>query len=351
VLSSSKISVLHVGSFLSRSGYNLSFIEELADQMELAGWNIYRTSDTESQPIRLARIATTCWLRRHDYEVAHIAVYSGRAFILAEVASWIICASGRPLVLSLHGGNLPSFARRWPRRVKNLLSLATVVTTPSTYLWEEMRAYRNDLQVLPNSLEVRNYHFEPSLQVKAQLVWLRAFHKDYNPSLAPKVLALLVDDFPDARLTMVGPDKGDGSLQAMEQAASNLGVSDRITLPGGVPKQEVPEWMAKGDIFLNTTNIDNTPISILEAMGCGRCIVSTDVGGIPYLLKHEHNALLVPPDDADAMAAAVRRILVEPGLASLLSRNARQTAEEFDWANILPQWELLITSVANGCTL
>jgi glycosyltransferase involved in cell wall biosynthesis len=103
--------------------------------------------------------------------------------------------------------------------------------------------------------------------------------------------------------------------------------------------------MSQGDIFLNTTNVDNTPVSVLEALACGLCVVSTDVGGIPYLLEHEEDALLVPPDDAEAMAAAVRRVLTEPGLAERLSRNARKKAEGFDWSVVLPQWERLLLEV------
>jgi glycosyltransferase involved in cell wall biosynthesis len=103
--------------------------------------------------------------------------------------------------------------------------------------------------------------------------------------------------------------------------------------------------MDQGDIFLNTTNVDNTPISVLEAMACGLCVVSTNAGGIPYLLEHERDALLVPPDDAQAMARAVHRILTEPGLAESLSENARRKVEQFDWCAVLPQWERLFSLV------
>jgi len=106
--------------------------------------------------------------------------------------------------------------------------------------------------------------------------------------------------------------------------------------------------MAKGDIFLNTTNVDNAPVTVLEAMASGLCVVSTNVGGIPYMLEDEQDALLVPPDDAEAMAAAVRRVLTEPRLAESLSRNARHKAERSDWAVVLPQWETLLAAVAEG---
>jgi glycosyltransferase involved in cell wall biosynthesis len=147
---------------------------------------------------------------------------------------------------------------------------------------------------------------------------------------------------------MVGPDKGDGSLQIVKRMAAEMGVMDRVSLPGGVPKSEVPRWMNRNDIFLNTTHVDNRPISVLEAMACGLCIVSTNVGGIPSLLKHEQNALLVPPDDHEAMAAAIEQILTEPGLAGRLSQNARTDAERYDWSVVLPQWESLIMSLVKG---
>jgi glycosyltransferase involved in cell wall biosynthesis len=70
--------------------------------------------------------------------------------------------------------------------------------------------------------------------------------------------------------------------------------------------------------------------------------VSTNVSGIPYLLEHEKDALLVPPDNAEAMAEAVRRLLKEPGLVNRLSYNALKKVEQFSWTIILPQWESLL---------
>jgi glycosyltransferase involved in cell wall biosynthesis len=106
----------------------------------------------------------------------------------------------------------------------------------------------------------------------------------------------------------------------------------------------VADWLNHGDVFLNTTNEDNTPVSVLEAMACGLCVVSTEVGGIPHLLAHEVDSLLVPPNDVTAMAAAVRRVLTERGLAEKLSRNGRLKTEQFDWSVVMPQWKELLTT-------
>jgi len=298
--------------------------------------------------VRLLDMISTVLRRKHEYAVAQVDVYSGMAFFWAEVVCHILHWIDKPYVLTLHGGNLPSFAKRWPRRVRNLLRSAAAVTTPSSYLLNHMSLYKSALRLLPNPLDLNAYKFSQREQVKPNLVWLRAFHSIYNPSLAPKVLASLVNKFPDIYLTMIGPDKSDGSLQEMQKLAKELGVADRIRLPGSIARAEVPSWINKSDIFLNTTNVDNSPVSVVEAMACGLCVISTNAGGIPNLLEHEHDSLVVPLDDPEAMAMAVRCVLTEPGLAKQLSRNARLKAERFDWSVILPQWQALLTSVAEA---
>jgi glycosyltransferase involved in cell wall biosynthesis len=80
-------------------------------------------------------------------------------------------------------------------------------------------------------------------------------------------------------------------------------------------------------------------------MASGLAVISTDVGGLPYVLADGEDSLLVRPDDAGAMAGAVLRLLTEPGLSERLSRSARRKAGSFDWAKLLPRWQRLLNSV------
>lgn len=341
-----KPGLLLIGNFLGATRGTPSVSEELARQLTASGWPVLTTS---TQPGRLARVSDmlmTVWRQRHAYQVAHIEVYSGAAFVWAELAGALLRWLGKPYVLTLHGGNLPAFARRWPTRIRHLLNKAAAVTTPSRYLFEQIKPYRADLHLLPNPLTLSAYSFTRRQRLRPRLIWLRAFHNIYNPTLAIRVLAALAREFQDVHLTMTGPDKGDGSLPALKREASRLGVRERLTLNAAVPKAEVATALAPHDIFLNTTNVDNTPVSVLEAFACGLCVVSTNAGGIPYLLEHEQDALLVPPNDDVAMTEAVRRLLTDSDLAARLSRQARNKAEQFDWPRILPQWETLLTNVA-----
>jgi glycosyltransferase involved in cell wall biosynthesis len=341
-----KKSIILIDNFLSSASGTVSIGETLALKFSAAGWQILTVSAKTNRLSRLIDMLSTIWLQRRCYTLAHVSVYSGAAFLWAEAVRCGLQMLKKPYVLTLHGGNLPAFSRRWPSMVRALLQSAAAVTTPSGYLLKEMRAYRRDLYMIPNPLDLQSYPFRLRAQPQPRLVWLRAFHAIYDPQMAPQVVSILAPEFPDIQLVMVGPDKRDGSIQTVQQAIKALGATDQITIQGKVPKSEVPWCLNRGDIFLNTSTIDNLPVSVLEAMASGLCVVSTNVGGIPYLLKHEEDALLVHPNDAEAMAAAVRRILLEPGLASRLSQNARRKAEQFDWSIILPQWEELLTAVA-----
>ena len=338
--------VLLVSNFLSDSR-TPCVAEALAVRLRARHWSVLTTSSQQNKALRLLDMVQTIWRRRHEYDVAQVDVYGTLAFVFAEVSCAALRLAGKPYVLTLHGGTLPDRGRRSPRRMRRLLRSAAAVTVPSRYLLERMAPYRQDLTLLPNAIDVPASGHRTRRRIAPRLVWIRSFHRLYNPCLAVHTLRLLSRDVADARLTMLGPDKGDGSLAETEQLARSEGLSSRVELPGRCDKRDVPRWLESGDIFLNTANADNAPVSVLEAMASGLCVVSTNVGGMPYLLEHERDALLVPPDDPGAMAAAVRRLLAEPELAETISVGARRKAEQCDWPRVLDEWQHILDAAAN----
>jgi glycosyltransferase involved in cell wall biosynthesis len=343
-------SVLIIGNFLSQSIGNRSVCEDLAERLPKYGWQVSTTSHWPGRIRRLVDMLSTAWRTREHYWIAQVDLYSGPAFFWAAAVCALLRMLHKPYVLTLHGGNLPEFSRRRPWMTKKLLQSAAAVTAPSGYLLEEMSEYRADIQVLPNAITLSNYPFVPRNGARPRLVWVRAFHHIYHPELAVRVLARLKDKFPEIERTMAGPDKGDGSFEATQALAKELGVEKQIKLLGRIPKNEIAKWINAGDIFLNTSSVDNTPVTVLEAMACGACVVTTKVGGIPYLCSHGTDSMLGPAGDVTAMAANVARVLSEPELASSLSRNARSRVELLDWSAILPRWSALLCSVASQMT-
>lgn len=293
-------------------------------------------------------MVATIWRFRREYSVAYLEVYSGRAFFWAETCAFVLRILNKPIIAVLHGGGLPDFAKRWPKRVSNLLRHAEIVATPSRFVRFSLCHYRADIVLLPNAIDLTAYRFHLRSAAAPRMAWLRAFHSIYAPQTATQVLGLLVNEFPEIDLVMYGPDKNDGTFRIARAIAESAGVAAQVHTPGAIVKSDVPLKLGEHDIFLNTTTAESFGVSVVEAAALGMCIVTTNVGELPYIWTHEYDALLVPPNDPEAMAAAVRRILTEPGLAERLSRNARKTAEQFDWSVILPQWEALLTDVAEG---
>lgn len=340
--------VLIVGNFLHAATGTFGVCEELATQLAAANWRVLTTSHYRPRLVRLADMLWTVWARRASYAVAQVDVYSGPSFIWAEAVCWLLRRLHKPYVLTLHGGALPEFAATRAPRVRRLLASAAAVTTPSGYLSAAMAPYRDDLVVQPNPIAAARYHFRPRRELLPRLLWVRGFHTMYNPVLALRVVAELRDQWPGIRLVMVGPDRGDGAYGRTVQAARELGVTDCVEFRGAVAKWDLPAVFAEGDIFLNTTNVDNTPVTVVEALASGLCVVSTSVGGIPYLLHDGRDALLVPAGDLPAMTAAVRRLLTTPALAEQLSAAGRQNAVARDWSALLPRWEHLLRQAAAG---
>lgn len=334
--------LLLAGNHLSARGGSRGPIEDLAEKLSARGYSCRCVSSLRNGVLRGADMLISALALRSSYDAAVVDLYSGRAFLWGEAISIVLKAMGRPFIMTLHGGGLPEFSASRKDRVIRCLSRAALVTAPSRYLLERMSSYRADIRLLPNPVNVAAYSFRERDGSSLRLIWVRAFHRIYNPEMAARVMTML----PGAQLTMVGGDRGDGTFVKTAAAARESGVIDRIQFAGSVKRDEVGSYLQQADIFINTTNYDNTPVSVIEAMACGLCVVSTDAGGIRYLIEDGVDGLLVPQNDAGAMAKAVLRIASSPELASRLSRNARAKAERFDWSRILPEWERLLASIA-----
>ena len=198
----------------------------------------------------------------------------------------------------------------------------------------------NNVVYIPNSIAIEKYKFQERAIFKPNLLWVRSFSTIYNPLMALKILEILLEDYPGATLCMVGPDK-DGSLKTCRQYAKIRHLP--VIFSGKMEKKEWIELSKEYDIFINTTHYDNTPISVIEAMALGLAVVSTNVGGIPYLLDHDKNALLVNDDDIVAFAKAIKAIINDPAQSQILTLNARKKVENFDWQVVKTQWTKILT--------
>lgn len=338
---------LMLGNFFLAAG-TPQVCEELSERLRIDGWPTLTASSYRNRLLRILDMTGTVWQRRDEYDVAQLDVFSGPAFWWAQACSEALLACGKPFVVSLHGGALPRFADRHPARVARLLRNAAAVTAPSAYLARRFRAVRPDIEELPNPIDLGRYAFRLRRPTVPRIIWLRSFHDVYDPLGAVDVLRGVLAACPQARMVMVGADRGDRSFERTQAYCSQLGLQDHVEFTGAISKSEVPRYLDDADVFLNTALIDNAPVSVTEAMASGLPIVSSSAGGVRDLLTDEREGLLFEPGDTQGMAGGVIRLTTEPGLAAQLVRQARAKARSFDWSVVLPRWQSLLARVADS---
>jgi glycosyltransferase involved in cell wall biosynthesis len=219
---------------------------------------------------------------------------------------------------------------------------ASNIVSPSGYLKLEVeKRFSVSVKIIPNFIDLDHYPAQPKKYDQIKLLWVRSFHKIYNPKMAVQVLKSLHDrGYDNAKLCMVGPDK-DGSIETVETFAKELGIAQALELTGKLNKKTWIEKSKDYNIFINTTNADNTPVSVMEAMALGFPVITTNVGGIPFLFERNKEGIMVPPNNTEAMTEAIINLLEKPGLANKLSLAAREKATSWDWLNVKKMWKHL----------
>lgn len=122
---------------------------------------------------------------------------------------------------------------------------------------------------------------------------------------------------------------GDGQCKAeLADQVNALGVNKSVTFAGYQDHETVLSFVKSSDIFIMPSRYEGTPIALLEAASLGIPVIASNVGGIPELVQDQVHALLVPPDDPQSLAQAVKRIINDKKLAETLSANAVERIKE-----------------------
>jgi len=328
--------ILYLGNKLKSKGFNPTTIDLLSDALKQEGLQLLTYSSKKNKVLRLIDMVMAIIKHRHQTDYALIDTYSTSAFWFAYISAKLLSHFKIPYVPILHGGNLPERYTTHQKKVMWLLNYAKTNVSPSDYLFEffSNKGITN-LNKISNFIPIDKYRFKERAHLKPHLLWVRAFDNIYNPLLALQVLELLLVDYPEATLSMVGPTKDDSYKVCKSYAVQK---QLPVSFTGKLSKEEWICYAQDFDIFLNTTSVDNMPISVIEAMALGMLVVSTNVGGIPYILNNNENALLVKPNNKDEMASAVTHLIQNEELSKNIARKGRKKAEEYSWHVVKQKW-------------
>lgn len=331
-----KKSLLYIGNKLSGHNATVTSIETLGLLLEKEGYEVFYASSMKNKILRLSEMILRTIQYRNKVEYVLIDTYSTYNFWYAFIVSQLCRLFSLKYIPKLHGGDLPNRLEKSPILSRMIFKYAYINIAPSDYLLE---AFKNrgyaDLICIPNTIEIQNYTFNARNICNPNLLWVRSLSEIYNPEMALKVMFEVKKDFPNTKLCMVGPDK-DGNKRKLKQMAKQLELD--VVFTGKLSKSKWIKLSEQYDIFLNTTHYDNTPISVIEAIALGLPVISTNVGGIPYLLKDRETALLVDDNDVDGMVASIRELISDEDLKDKLVMNALNLVQQFDWDIVKNKW-------------
>lgn len=282
--------------------------------------------------LRMIPYLFALWRCAGQVQLFHVMANSGWSWhLFAAPAIWIARMRGIPVVVNYRGGEAKNFLSRSRFWVLPSLTRASALIVPSGFLKEVFAAFGVEAEIVPNVVDLSRFH--PAAGVPAggdvpHIVVTRNLEPIYDVGTAIQAFAAVRVVVPAAVLTIAGSGPERTSL---EELVRQLELGDAVKFTGRLDRNRMADLYRAASLMVNPSLVDNAPNSILEAMASGVPVVSTHVGGVPYLVTDGASAILVPPGNPSAMAAAILRILQERELAQALRDTGLEDVRQYTW--------------------
>jgi glycosyltransferase involved in cell wall biosynthesis len=272
------------------------------------------------------------WKRLGHAEVVHILACSWLYFFVIVCPAVVISRlRGRRVILNYRGGQADHFFRWYALLLKPLFRMAHVVTAPSKFLVDVIgRRIGVPVQIVPNIVNFSSFVYRERKPLQPKMIVTRHLLKLYDIESVIRAFGQVQGRYSEASLLIVGTGDQENHLRSLVSALRLR----HVQFLGYVPQQDLPAIYAQCDIMLNASHADNFPGSLMEGAASGLAIVSTGVGGIPYIFDNGVSAVLVEPGDWESLAAGVLRLLEDSDLACRLTKEALQQCRRYDWPNV-----------------
>jgi len=273
------------------------------------------------------------------YDVVHVFAASYWSFLLAPtpailIGKWL----GKRVVVNYRSGEAEDHLRRWSRTAIPTLHRADAVVTPSGFLVDVFARFGVRAESISNFVDEEAVRRRPRTTLAPVFLSNRNFQGLYNVPCVLRAFAIIQRRIPAARLIVIG----DGPQRAHVHDTARALELRNVQFVGAVPPTEMGRWYDQADVYLNASDIDNMPNSIIESFACGLPVVTTRAGGIPYVVQHERNGLLVDLGDHEALAAAALRLIDDPALAQrLIAEGLRDVEQQYTWGAVSDRWAAL----------
>lgn len=282
-------------------------------------------------------------VRLPRFDVVHVFSASYFSFVLAPAPAVLIAKLyGKPVLLNYHSGEAEDHLRRWPRTSLPIIRLADRVVVPSDYLVSVFAKFGIKAERVLNTVDLACFRFRERRELSSVLLSNRNLERHYNVECTVRAFAIIQQRIPNARLIVAG----DGSeRRRLRELAVTLRLKN-VEFLGAVSPEDMPALYDRAGVFVNASDIDNQPLSIIEAFASGLPVVTTDAGGIPDMVTNEETGLLVNRGDHEAIAEHVIRLLSDASLARRLASRGEEASHKYTWASVRRDWLRLYSELS-----
>jgi glycosyltransferase involved in cell wall biosynthesis len=267
-------------------------------------------------------------------DVVHVFSASYWSFLLAPLPAIVVArAFGRPVVLHYHSGEAPDHLAR-STVARAVLARTSRNVVPSSFLAGVFSGFGLRAEIVPNLVDLGMFRFRERNPLRPRILSTRNFEPIYNVACTLRAFHVVQRRWPDASLTLVGGGSEAATLKALAETLC----LDHVTFAGRVSPELMASYYDTHDIYMQSPDIDNTPVSVLDAYASGLPVVSTDVGGISAILTHARHGLLAPAGDHQQLGRCVLQFLEDPLFATNLARSAFETCQTYTWTSLRRQW-------------
>ena len=322
--------------------YFADYITQASDLSKLfrdEGATVFTTSKKKNVILRAYEIAKTLITEKDNFDVVVIQSHSYLNFLYTPFALIISKFLNKKFIVMYLGGAAVKFFPKYKSIIKPVFKLADEIVVGSGYLENEFRKIGIKSNIIPAVINLNNWRFKKRNVFKPKILWLRALFPEYNPGMAIRVIKNLEGLSVDAVLTFVGNDR---LRKEMEELSIQLNVEEKVKIMGHIDPSKLQNIYDSHDIFINTTHVDNQPRSIIEAMACGLPVISTNVGGCPYVIDHEKTGFLVEDNDDVNMTNYVLKIINDEVISKEMTEKAKNELSIYNWKSVKEKWEKII---------
>jgi glycosyltransferase involved in cell wall biosynthesis len=284
---------------------------------------------------RLAPYLLGLWRAAGQADVFHIMANSGWSWhLFAAPAVWVARWRGVAVVVNYRGGEAAEFLQRAERLVGFTVRSVDALVVPSGFLQQVFGGFDMRAEIVPNIIDLSRFTPRAPLPTGApHLVVARNLEALYDNETAIRAFRIIKANLPAARLTIAGSGPQE---QYLRKLVIDSGLGDSVSFAGRLERDAMAALYRSADLMLNPSLADNMPNSVLEAWASGVPVVSTNVGGIPYLATDGVTASLVPPADPTAMAQACLVMLANTALWTQRGQAGLQEAQRYTWQCVQP---------------